>query len=158
MKLALIGNCQLEVLGDLIKNNAVLHKGKFTYVYNTPVYKLDAKRDMVNFYHEIEQCDAVFMQYHSETWGPFSTATLSKYFDLTMLPTLESRVSCSQLGYYDLPLPDLMVYVDYRLLHLYLTDHNVNHAVKDYHLAEFSKEKQLSMLENVVVNKNWPPL
>lgn len=98
MKLALIGNCQLEVLGDLIKNHTALHEDKFTYVYNTPVYKLDEKRDLVNFYHEIEQCDAIFMQYHSERWRGFSTETLSKYFDLTVLPTLESRVSCSQLN------------------------------------------------------------
>lgn len=148
MKLALIGNCQLEVLGDLIKNHAALHEDKFTYVYNTPVYKLDEKKDLVNFYHEIEQCDAIFMQYHSERWRGFSTATLSKYFDLTVLPTLESRVSCSQLGYYDLPLPDMMVYVDYRFLHLYLSGHDVTHAVKRYHQAEFSEKKQLSMLEH----------
>jgi hypothetical protein len=44
MKLALIGNCQLEVLGDLIKNHAALHENKFTYVYNTPIYKLDEER------------------------------------------------------------------------------------------------------------------
>lgn len=147
MKLALIGNCQLEVLGELIKNHSALHEGKFTYVYNTPIYKLDEKRDMINFYHELEQCDAIFMQYHSEKWGVFSTSTLRQYFDLTILPTMESRVSCSQLGYFYEPLPDLMVYVDYRLLHLYLTGNDVSQAVKHYHQAGFSEKKQLAMLE-----------
>jgi len=147
MKLALVGNCQLEVLGDLIKNHPALHEDKFTYVFNTPIYKLNEKEHLLNFYHELEQCDVIFMQYHSRRWGALSTASLSQYFDLTILPTLESRVSTPQLGYYDLPIPDLMVYIDYRFLHLYLTGHNHRDAVSRYHQVQLSSTKQLAMLE-----------
>ncbi len=147
MKLALVGNCQLEVLGDLIKNHSALHEGKFSYVFNTPIYKLNEKEHLLNFYHELEQCDAIFMQYHSKKWGAFSTASLSQYFDIRLLPTLESRVSTPQLGYYDQSIPDLMVYVDYRFLHLYLTGHNHLDAVSRYHQVQLSSTKQLALLE-----------
>jgi hypothetical protein len=146
MRLALIGNCQLEILGDLIKSIESLHRDRIDYIFNTPIYKLQEKENVIDFYHELESCDLIFMQYHTEKWGAFSTATLSKYFDLSLVPTLESRVSTPQLGYFDRPLPDLMVYVDYRFLHLYLSGIPQKHAVYHYHDAISSRDKQLEML------------
>lgn len=146
MKLALVGNCQLEVIGNLFRNVASIHRDKITSVYNTPIYKLNAQKNTIDFFHELEKCDRIFLQYHSEKWGAFSTHNLSKYFDVTVLPTLESRVSTPQLGYFPGSLPDLMVYVDYRILHLYLCGETWAEAAKKYHGVAFSREKQLRML------------
>ncbi|WOZ79129.1 WcbI family polysaccharide biosynthesis putative acetyltransferase [Kosakonia sacchari] len=147
MKLALIGNCQLEVLGNLIMNVSGLHEGKFDGIFNMPIYKLNENNDFINFYHELEQCDFIFMQHHAEKWGPFSTAALSQFFDITMLPTMESRISTPQLGYYKDKIPDFMVYVDYRMLHLYLTNVSIQNVVEAYHAVSFSTEKQTNMLK-----------
>ena len=87
------------------------------------------------------------MQHHAEKWGPFSTAALSQFFDITMLPTMESRVSTPQLGYYTDKIPDFMVYVDYRMLHLYLTNVSIQNVVEAYHSVSFSSEKQTNMLK-----------
>ncbi|WP_235318800.1 hypothetical protein [Pantoea stewartii] len=78
MKVATIGNCQLEVVGQLLSNYSELHRGAITHVVNTPLYKLDAQRDIINLMHELESCDHIYMQYHSERWGLLSTAKLTE--------------------------------------------------------------------------------
>lgn len=147
MKLALVGNCQLEMIGEIIKNVNTLHEGRFEYVLNTPIYKLNNKDNFINFYHELEQCDTIFMQYHSDKFGAFSTSTLSQYFEITLLPTMESRVSSPQLGYYTEAVPDYMVYIDYRFLHLYLMGYTSSQSIEKYHNINFSSEKQMMLLK-----------
>ncbi|MCW0309030.1 WcbI family polysaccharide biosynthesis putative acetyltransferase [Pantoea ananatis] len=146
MKVATIGNCQLEVVGQLLSNYSELHRGAITQVFNTPLYKLDAQRDIINLMHELESCDHIYMQYHSERWGLLSTAKLTEYFDIRILPTMESSVSAPQLGYYSAAVPDLMVYVDYRFLHLYLTAHACMDAVAAYHNVSYDAARQHNMI------------
>ncbi|MGK3113368.1 WcbI family polysaccharide biosynthesis putative acetyltransferase [Candidatus Pantoea formicae] len=148
MNIAIVGNCQLEVLGEMTKKNSALHQGKITSVYNTPIYKLNPKTQLIDFMHQLDGCDHIFMQYHSEKWGPFSTASLSQYFDLTVLPTLESRVSTPQLGYFSDGVPDSMVYADYRFLHLYLQGHNIVQSVQQYHQVSLCPQKQIKMVRD----------
>ncbi|MEQ9885459.1 WcbI family polysaccharide biosynthesis putative acetyltransferase [Pectobacterium zantedeschiae] len=142
MRVALVGNCQLEIIGELLKNNKNIGGNEYSYVFNTPIYKLNEKVDVINFYHELESCDVIFMQYHSERWGRFSTSSLERYFDIKMLPTMESRISSPQLAYIDKDLPDLMVYVDYRFLHLYLSGLNYQDAIAQYHNVSLSQDKK----------------
>lgn len=52
------------------------------------------------------------MQYHSERWGMLSTDKMAAYFDVRILPTMESRVSPPQLGYFSASVLELMVYLD----------------------------------------------
>lgn len=146
IKVATLGNCQLEIVGQLLSNYADLHRGAIKQVVNTPIYKLDAQRDVINLMHELESCDHIYMQYHSERWGMLSTNTLAEYFDLRILPTMESRVSTPQLGYFPTPVPELMVYVDYRFLHLYLTGYSCRDAVSEYHKSGFDSKKQHDMI------------
>ncbi|PQK92043.1 WcbI family polysaccharide biosynthesis putative acetyltransferase [Pantoea ananatis] len=146
MKVATIGNCQLEIVGQLLSNYSDLHLGAIKQVANTPIYKLDAQRDVINLMHELESCDHIYMQYHSERWGMLSTDKLAAYFDIRILPTMESRVSTPQLGYFPAPVPELMVYVDYRFLHLYLTGHQHGDAVSQYHKVSYDNQKQHNMV------------
>lgn len=146
MKVATIGNCQLEIVGQLLSNYPDLHRGVIKEVVNTPIYKMDAQRDVIDLMHELESCDKIYMQYHSERWGMLSTVKLSEYFDIRILPTMESRVSTPQLGYFPAPVPELMVYVDYRFLHLYLTGYSCAEATSAYHSAAFDAQKQYNMI------------
>jgi hypothetical protein len=146
MRIATLGNCQLEVVGNVLRNATNVHQGQITAVFNTPIYKLDAQKNMIDIYHELESYDVIFMQYHSEKYGPFSTKAIQQAFDVVMLPTLESRVSTPQLAYFPEPLPDLMVYVDYRLLHLYLTGHTLTQAAESYHAVNLDATKQQNFL------------
>ncbi|WP_180999154.1 WcbI family polysaccharide biosynthesis putative acetyltransferase [Pectobacterium odoriferum] len=146
MNIALVGNCQLEIIGELLKGNKNISGHEYNYIFNTPIYKLKEKVDIINFYHELESCDVIFMQYHSERWGRFSTSALERYFDIKMLPTMESRVSSPQLAYIDKDLPDLMVYVDYRFLHLYLSGFNYQDAITQYHNVSLSQDKKQAAL------------
>jgi len=146
MKVATIGNCQLEVVGQLLSNYSELHRGAITQVVNIPLYKLDAQRDIVNLMYELESCDHIYMQYHSERWGLLSTGKLAAYFDIRILPTMESSVSTPQLGYYSSAVPDLMVYVDYRFLHLYLTGYASTDTVAEYHNVSFDAARQHNMV------------
>lgn len=54
----------------------------------------------------------IYMQYHSERWGMLSTDKMAAYFDVRILPTMESRVSPPQLGYFSASVLELMVYLD----------------------------------------------
>ncbi|WEF10589.1 WcbI family polysaccharide biosynthesis putative acetyltransferase [Pectobacterium actinidiae] len=146
MRVALVGNCQLEIIGELLKSNKNISGNEYNYIFNTPIYKLKEKADVINFYHELESCDVIFMQYHSERWGSFSTSALERYFDIKMLPTMESRVSSPQLAYFDKELPDLMVYVDYRFLHLYLSGFDYKGAIEKYHSVGLSQDKKYAAL------------
>ncbi|MDY4315412.1 WcbI family polysaccharide biosynthesis putative acetyltransferase [Pectobacterium actinidiae] len=146
MRVALVGNCQLEIIGELLKSNKNISGNEYNYIFNTPIYKLKEKADVINFYHELESCDVIFMQYHSERWGSFSTSALERYFDIKMLPTMESRVSSPQLAYFDKELPDLMVYVDYRFLHLYLSGFDYKGAIEKYHSVVLSQDKKYAAL------------
>lgn len=146
MRIATLGNCQLEVVGNILRNAHQVHQGQIEAVFNTPIYKIDAHKSIIDIYHELEGCNVIFMQYHAGKWGPFATKELQKYFDIVMLPTLESRVSTPQLSYYSEPLPELMVYVDYRLLHLYLTGSTISQAVENYHEVAFDADKQRSFI------------
>ncbi|GLW40124.1 hypothetical protein Pcaca04_40600 [Pectobacterium carotovorum subsp. carotovorum] len=146
MRVALVGNCQLEIIGELLKSNKNISGNEYNYIFNTPIYKLKEKADVINFHHELESCDVIFMQYHSERWGSFSTSALERYFDIKMLPTMESRVSSPQLAYFDKELPDLMVYVDYRFLHLYLSGFDYKGAIEKYHSVGLSQDKKYAAL------------
>ncbi|MFJ5427978.1 WcbI family polysaccharide biosynthesis putative acetyltransferase [Pectobacterium actinidiae] len=146
MRVALVGNCQLEIIGELLKSNKNISGNEYNYIFNTPIYKLKEKADVINFYHELESCNVIFMQYHSERWGSFSTSALERYFDIKMLPTMESRVSSPQLAYFDKELPDLMVYVDYRFLHLYLSGFDYKGAIEKYHSVGLSQDKKYAAL------------
>lgn len=134
-----------EIVGQLLSNYSDLHRGAIKQVVNTPIYKLDAQRDVINLMHELESCDHIYMQYHSERWGMLSTDKLAAYFDIRILPTMESRVSTPQLGYFPAPVPELMVY-DYRFLHLYLTGHQHGDAVSQYHKVSYDNQKQHNMV------------
>ncbi|QDX99314.1 hypothetical protein EGD00_08895 [Pectobacterium carotovorum subsp. carotovorum] len=129
-----------------MKSNKNISGNEYNYIFNTPIYKLKEKADVMNFYHELESCDVIFMQYHSERWGSFSTSALERYFDIKMLPTMESRVSSPQLAYFDKELPDLMVYVDYRFLHLYLSGFDYKGAIEKYHSVGLSQDKKYAAL------------
>lgn len=154
MKIATIGNCQLEVVGNVLRNAKNIHNGQITNIYSQPFYKMDLQKDMVNLYHELESSDVIFMQYHSEKWGPFATKKLKEYFDVVMLPTLESRVSTPQLAYFTDPLPDNLVYIDYRILHLYLTGFNTTQAFEHYHDIALDILKQKNFIQRDAENYN----
>lgn len=124
MKISFIGNCQLEVIGQLIDANRSVSCFRDMEVrWNTPPYKL-GEQDVVDLFSALEESDVIFGQYYSDKWGSFSTANLKKYFpNIVVLPTLESDVSYPQLGYWSseaVKVPPAYVYIDYRFLHLYL--------------------------------------
>lgn len=131
MKLGLIGNCQLEVLGLLIQGNPSACGG-VELAYNTPLYKLNEKK-ITDLFFALDQCDLILGQYYGPEWGRLCTENLAHYFDIQVLPTLESKVSYPQLGYWpERTLPDGLVYIDYRFLHLYLAGSPLQHAVQHY--------------------------
>jgi len=142
LKISLIGNCQLEVLGQLIIQNQKTFEPfkSVQIVWNTPLYKLN-KENIVDLFSALEKSDVIYHQYHSSEWGSFSTENLKKYFDLKTLPTLESIISSPQLAYWKtggIRIPPSYVYVDFRFLEMYLNGFHFNKAAIEYTSSSIS--------------------
>lgn len=80
MNIALLGNCQLEVIGNLLKSFTELEN--YNIVHCKPIYKINSEKEIVDIFHKLETCDFIFMQFQSEKWKNFSTKNLSKYFKI----------------------------------------------------------------------------
>lgn len=139
MNIALLGNCQLEVIGLFLNS---LKIENYNIIHFKPIYKINQQEDAIDLFHKLELCDFIFMQFHSEAWGNLSTYNISKYFEINVLPTLESRVSTPQLGYFtSTKLPDGLVYVDFRILHLYMQNTPIGLIEDLYHSITLNKRK-----------------
>jgi hypothetical protein len=143
MKIAFIGNCQLEVLGNVLASN----KDKFQHlfpmelVWNTPLYKL-TDNNIAELFFALDGADVIYHQFYSSEWGKFSTENLKKYFNIKLVPTLESHISSPQLGYWNasnIKIPPSYVYVDFRLLDLYLRGLSFEQAASVYTKFDFDE-------------------
>jgi len=136
MKIAFIGNCQLEVLGKVLASNKDKFKHLFPIelVWNTPLYKL-TDNNIAELFFALEGADVIYHQFYSSEWGKFSTENLKRYFNIKLVPTLESHISSPQLGYWNasnIKIPTSYVYVDFRLLDLYLRGLSFEQAASVY--------------------------
>ncbi|MGE5548595.1 MAG: WcbI family polysaccharide biosynthesis putative acetyltransferase [Solirubrobacterales bacterium] len=121
MKLCIFGNCQLRSVGFLIDHAAKQHGLDIEVLWYKPIYQM-TDDDYMPFFAAMEAADAIYCQYHDEKWGIWSTPNLRKYFDLKIVPTLESFVSSPQVGGWEKGPARFynMYFMDYRILHLYL--------------------------------------
>ena len=148
----MIGNCQLEALGNLI----IMNRNKFPFLsdvnitWTKPLFLLNEK-NYVDLYKTLKESDFILHQYHSDKWNHFATSNLKKYFNLLLLPNLESEVSFPQLGVwkqYCYPVPELYAYIDFRFLQLYLENVPVSRAPFEYSNIELDNDRILSSVSD----------
>jgi hypothetical protein len=144
MKIAFLGNCQLQQIGHFFAHSLSRQKHLHTVEWYLPIFQFHNKVDLVDLYIKLESCDYIFSQYYDDKWNEFSTAQLQKNFELTILPTLECPASNPQINYIDgvsrenkFDIWD----VDYRLLSLYLDGIKVEQAGCMYHNISLSQVK-----------------
>lgn len=122
MKIALIGNCQLQQIGWLLKaffqQQAIEHE----IVWYEPIFALgDTNAPIVPLFDALHRADVIYGQYHDGKWNALSTDSLRRYFDIRIVPTLESLASYPQLNYFSQGKLNFNLYtVDFRMLDMYL--------------------------------------
>lgn len=122
MKIALIGNCQLQQIGWLLKAFFEQQKIPFEVVWYEPIFALgDTQAPIVPLFNALQSADVIYGQYHDGKWNALSTDSLRRYFDIKLVPTLESLASYPQLNYFSQGKLNFNLYtVDFRMLDLYL--------------------------------------
>jgi hypothetical protein len=135
MNIALLGNCQLQQIGWLLKAFFALHKLPIQVVWHDPVYALgDLKAPIVPLFAALETADVIYGQFHDRQWNALSTESLQKYFDIRLVPTLDSPASFPQMNYFIQPstLNFGLYSVDFRMLDLYLEGCPVSDVPRHY--------------------------
>lgn len=122
MKVAFIGNCQLQQIGWLFGKFFEHFKLDFSVVWYEPIFALgNLKAPIVPLFHALESADVIYGQFHDDHWAAFSTRNMSKYFDIKLVPALDSAVSYPQLNYFTEGEMNYNLYtIDFRMLDLYL--------------------------------------
>jgi hypothetical protein len=132
-RIAFLGNCQLQQIGWMLKHFFELHKLDFEVVWYEPIFALgNLQAPIVPLFDALAKADIVYGQYHEARWGSFSTESLSKNFDIRVVPTLECLASYPQLNPFSIELNYNIYTVDYRFLELYLKGVSCTEAVSVY--------------------------
>jgi len=134
MKIALIGNCQLQQIGWFLKAFFEIHKLEHTVVWYEPIFALgDKNAQIIPLFKILDDADMVYGQFHDEKWNSFSTASLCKYFPIRLVPTLESTASFPQMNYFSDAKMNYNFYsIDFRMLHCYLSGVPMESAPQAY--------------------------
>jgi hypothetical protein len=150
MKIALLGNCQLQQIGWLLKNYFEQNKLPHEVVWHAPIFALgDQNADVVPMFQALDQADAIYGQFHEKRWNVFSTDSLSKHFDIKIVPTLESLASAPQMNYFSNGSLKLGLYtVDFRMLELYLQGIAPERVPEVYGLASVNPLKRQNAIDN----------
>ena len=98
---------------------------------------------LVDFYSALEASDIIFGQYYADRWADLSTNNLRKYFDINLVPTLESPCSSPQINYVDEPNKFNIYDIHFRLLELFLAGKSHLQAATDYHNKQLNFHKIL---------------
>ena len=123
MKIALIGNCQLQQIGWFLKAFYALNQLEHSVVWYEPLFALgDKDAQIIPLFKALDDADRIYGQFHDKKWNSFSTSSLCKYFPIRLVPTLESNASFPQMNYFsDAPLHYNFYSVDFRMLHCFLS-------------------------------------
>jgi len=130
MKIALLGNCQLQQIGQFLMR---ISKEELEIVWYLPPFLMKNGAPLVDFYASLETADKIYCQFHDDAWGEFATLKLSKYFDLLTVPTLESPCSSPQINYLSIENEFNIYDIDYRTLELYINGIDCSRVEKLYH-------------------------
>jgi len=150
MKIALLGNCQLQQIGWLLKSFFQQHNLEHEVIWHAPIFSLgDQQAEVVPLFHTLAQADAIYGQFHDKRWNAFSTESLSRYFNIRIVPTLESLASFPQMNYFSKGPLNLNLYsVDFRMLELYLGGISPEHLPHIYTRAEVDDKRRLNAIQN----------
>lgn len=150
MKIALLGNCQLLQIGGLLKAFFQQNDLPHEVVWHTPIFSLgDQSADIVSIFNALDQADVIYGQYHEKRWNTFGTDNLSKYFNIKVVPTLDSPASFPQMNYFSKGSLCLGLYtVDFRMLDLYLAGISVEHLPGIYSKAILDERKRDNAIRN----------
>lgn len=150
MKIALLGNCQLQQIGWLLKAFFQTQQLEHEIIWHAPIFSLgDQNAEIVPIFHTLEQADVIYGQFHEKRWNTFSTDSLSKYFDIHVVPTLESLASFPQMNYFSKGGLNLNLYsVDFRMLELYLKGISVDYVPQVYSQAIVDDKRRTCAIEN----------
>lgn len=150
MKIALLGNCQLQQIGWLLKAFFQSQQLEHEIVWHAPIFSLgDHNAEIVPIFHALEQADVIYGQFHEKRWNTFSTDNLGKYFDIQVVPTLESLVSFPQMNYFTKGPLNLNLYsVDFRMMELYLKGIHVDYVPEVYCQATINDKRRVCSIEN----------
>jgi hypothetical protein len=144
-KIALIGNCQLQQIGHFLTH--LVDHSLLQVTWYLPPFIMASGHSLVDFYNALEQSDIVFGHFHSERWGDLSTNALGKYFDLTLVPTLESPCSSPQINYFEKNNKYDLYDIDFRILELYLQGKLWHEASALYHDKKINYAKLLEQTQ-----------
>ena len=149
MKIALIGNCQLQQIGWFLKAFFELNKLEHSVVWYEPIFALgDQNAHVIPLFKALDSADRIYGQFHDEKWNSFSTSSLCKYFPIRLVPTLESNASFPQMNYFqDGDLHYNLYSVDFRMLHCYLSGVPLEHAPQAYFDVRLQADAQAREIE-----------
>lgn len=153
MKIALLGNCQLQQIGWLLKNFFAQHGIDHSVVWYEPIFALgDKNAAIVPLFDALASADAIYGQYHDGKWNAFSTENLSKFFEIKIVPTLESLASFPQMNYFSAGSLNFNLYtVDFRILDLYLQGVDVHQAPALYANAGLDAGRKGALIHSTAV-------
>ena len=118
-------------------------KNQLQITWYIPLFTMTGGASLVDFYSALESSDIIFGQYYADRWTDLSTDSLRKFFDINLVPTLESPCSRPQINYVDEANKFNIYDIDFRLLELYLAGKSHHQAVAEYHNKSLNFNKIL---------------
>lgn len=145
--LSLVGNCQLQQVGYYLSQIA---SPMIKVNWYLPPFLMKEGAALINFYKALEGSDGIYVQYHDDKWEELASQRLGKYFELRVVPTLESPCSCPQIGYLGFDNKFNVWDIDFRFLDLYLKGVSHMEAAEKYHDCSINSELLLFQTERVI--------
>ena len=149
MKIALLGNCQLQQIGWYLKAFFQQQKIEHSIVWYEPIFTLgDKGAPLVPLFDALSSADRIYGQYHDARWNALSTESLSKYYSIKLVPTLESIASFPQLNYFTEGELYYQLYtVDFRMIDLFLSGVSVEDAPREYSNVVIQQDELKKVIE-----------
>ena len=139
---------KIALIGNFLHNYA--DKNQLQITWYIPLFTMTSGSSLVDFYSALEASDIIFGQYHADRWADLSTDNLRQYFDINLVPTLESPCSSPQINYLDEPNKFNIYDIDFRFLELYLTGKSHQQAVEEYHNKSLNYNKILDQTNSKI--------
>lgn len=144
-KVVLFGNCQLETIAFILARCAA-HEVEVLPV--PPVHAI-TEADSDGFRRAMESCDAAYVHFASDRFGPYATDRLMQEYGgkVWVLPNLEFEAYTPQVNYFsDGTVMATLGYVDFRLVEMYLQKMPFAVAALLYHQADIVESEVTAIL------------
>jgi hypothetical protein len=151
MKIAFLGNCQLNNVGILFARMAQQKFIDAEIIWTKPIFEL-ANNDYLPLFHALDRADVIYHQYHDTYHEMYATNHLSKYFKFKIVPTLESFVSTPQMNSWSdrTVIPYNLGFIDFRILDLYLQKIEMRRAGEIYSEAAINEDVVRALIDTSV--------